>query len=88
MSSACSSHNLLRVITFNLAKGISNIGSAVQLDSVIVGVVTSAQPEVLDSCTTLDVISPFKSVFSLVLEVWLGLSAAEPSDEVVDLEEI
>ena len=41
-----------------------------------------------DSCTTQDVISPFKAVLSLALEVWLGLSAAELSDEVVDLKEI
>ena len=35
-----------------------------------------------------DVTSPFKAVLSLELEVWLGLSAAELSDEVVDSEEI
>ena len=35
-----------------------------------------------------DVISPFKAVLLLALEVWLGLSAAELSDEVVDSEEI
>ena len=87
LSSACSSHNLLQVIPFNLAKGISNIVSAVQFDSVF-GVATSSQPEVSDSSTTLDVISPLKVVLSLELQVWLGLSDAELSDEVVDLEEI
>ena len=41
-----------------------------------------------DSCATVDVISPFNAVLSLALEVWLGLSAAELSDEAVDSEEI
>ena len=54
----------------------------------MLGVATPPQPEVSDSCTTLDVISQFKAVLSLALEVWLGLSAAEHSDEVVDSEEI
>ena len=35
-----------------------------------------------------DVISPFMAVLLLALEVWLGLSSAELSDEVVDTEEI
>ena len=54
----------------------------------MLGVVTPAQPEVSDSCATLDMISPFKAVLLLALEVWLGLSAPELSDEVVDSEEI
>ena len=52
------------------------------------GVATLSQPEVSDSCTTLDVISLFNAVLSLALEVWLGLSDAEFSDEAVDSEEI
>ena len=41
-----------------------------------------------DSCTTVDVLSTFKAVLSLALEVWLGLSDAEFCDEVVGSEEI
>ena len=50
------------------------------------GVATPSQPEV--SCTILNVMSPFKAVLSLALEVWLELSVAELSGEVVHSEEI
>ena len=58
---------------------ISNVDSAVQLDSVF-GVAIPSQPEVSDSCTM--------SGNVLALEVWLRLSAAEFSDGVVHSEEI
>ena len=38
--------------------------------------------------STLDVIPPFKAVLSFANEIWLELSDAELSDEVVDSEEI